>query len=119
VLVLDGSNIHNVGELQMHVSNWGEFGSRPDVGLPYSWGPSAQWPAGTGVEYLFTAGLWVGALVDGVPAVSTAAYENEFRPSQDARDLIYRASEGDKGGLCDTLKALARAELDLIGGRSS
>ena len=23
VLVLDGSNIHNVGELQMHVGNWG------------------------------------------------------------------------------------------------
>ena len=32
VLVLDGSNVHNVGELQMHVGNWGEFGSRPGSG---------------------------------------------------------------------------------------
>jgi hypothetical protein len=98
VLVLDGSNIHNAGELQMHVSNWGEFGSRPHTARPYSWGPSAQWPAGSGVEYLFTAGLWVGALDRGVPAVSTAAYDTEFRPSQDSRDIVYRASEGDTGG---------------------
>jgi hypothetical protein len=98
VLILDGSNIHNVGELQMHVSNWGELGSRPHTALPYSWGPSAQWPAGSGVEYLFTAGLWVGALERGVPAVSTAAYETEFRPSQDSRDIVYRATEGDLGG---------------------
>ena len=98
VLVLDGSSIHNVGELQVHVSNWGEFGARPDTGLPYSYGPSAQWPAGTGIEYLFTAGLWVGALIQGVPAVSTAAFENEFRPTQDPRDIIYRASEGVRGG---------------------
>ena len=98
VLILDGSNIHNVGSLQMHVTNWGEFGGRPDTGLPYSYGPSAQWPAGTGIEYLFTAGIWVGALVQGVPNVSTAAFDQEFRPSQDARDIIYRASEGDKHG---------------------
>jgi hypothetical protein len=98
VLVLDGSSIHNVGELQMHVTNWGEFGSRPDTGLPYSYGPSAQWPAGTGIEYLFTAGLWVGALDRGVPAVSTAAFENEFRPTQDPHDIIYRTSEGARGG---------------------
>jgi hypothetical protein len=98
VLVLDGSNIHNVGELQMHVTNWGEFGGRPDTGLPYSYGPSAQWPAGTGIDYLFTAGIWVGALYQGVPAVSTAAFENEFRPTQDLHDIIYRASEGVRGG---------------------
>lgn len=98
VLVLDGSNVHNVGELQMHVGNWGELGSRPDTGAPFSWGPSAQWPAGSSIEYLFTAGLWVGALSLGVPAVSTAAFEREFRPSQDRRDIIYRTSEGSEGG---------------------
>jgi hypothetical protein len=98
VLVLDGSNVHNVGELHMHVGNWGEFGSRPGSGWPFSEAPSAQWPAGSGVEYLWTAGLWVGALKGGVPAVSTAAFEREFRPTQDPLDIIYRASEGAKGG---------------------
>lgn len=98
VLVLDGRSVHNVGSLQMNITNWGEFGSRPDTGLPYSWGPSAQWPAGSGTEYLFTAGLWVGALFNGVPAVSTAAFDQEFRPSQDPLDIIYRSSAGKTGG---------------------
>ena len=61
-LVLDGKSVHNVGQLQMHLLNWGEWGSRPGTGEPYSLAPSAQWPAGSGVEYLFSAGLWVGAL---------------------------------------------------------
>ncbi len=98
VLVLDGSNVHNVGELQMHVGNWGAFGSWPTTGRSYSEAPSAQWPAGSGVEYLFSAGLWVGALKSGVPAVTTASFADEFRPSSDPRDIIYRTAEGDRGG---------------------
>jgi hypothetical protein len=98
VLVLDGSNVHNVGELQMHVGNWGNFGSWPGSANTFSEAPSAQWPAGSGVEYLFTAGLWVGALRGGVPAVSTAAYATEFRPTQEPIDIIYRSAEGAKGG---------------------
>ena len=79
IMVLDGSNVHNVGELHMHVGNWGNFGSWPGNALPFSEAPSAQWPAGSGVEYLFTSGLWIGALKSGVPAVSTAAFQTEFR----------------------------------------
>ncbi|MBI4721348.1 MAG: hypothetical protein HY770_09050 [Chitinivibrionia bacterium] len=98
VLVLDGSTVHNVGELQMHVGNWGIFGSWPGAGLNFSEAPSAQWPAGSGIEYLFVAGLWIGAVKSGVPAVSTAAYTPEFRPTQDPRDVMYRGTEGDRGG---------------------
>jgi hypothetical protein len=98
VLVLDGSNVHNVGELQMHVANWGNFGSWPGSANTFSEAPSAQWPAGSGVEYLFVAGLWVGAMRGGVPAVSTAAYQTEFRPTQDPLDIVYRSAEGRRGG---------------------
>lgn len=98
VLVLDGSTVHNVGELQMHLVNRGQFGSLPNTAAPYAEQPSAQWPAGSGVEYLFVAGLWVGAMKHGVPAVSTSAIEFEFRPSQDTRDIFYRAAEGARGG---------------------
>jgi len=98
IRVQDGTTVHNVGELQMHVGNWGIFGSHPGWNRPYSESPSAQWPAGSGVEYLFIAGLWVGAFKNGVPAVTTAAYEEEFRPTQDIRDIMYRASEGSQGG---------------------
>jgi hypothetical protein len=98
ILVLDGSNVHNVGELQMHLGNWGYFGSTPGSGQAFAEAPSAQWPAGSGIEYLYVAGLWVGALKSGVPAVTTAAYATEFRPSQDLRDIMYRSAEGSRGG---------------------
>jgi hypothetical protein len=99
ILVLDGSNVHNVGELQMHLGNWGAFGSYPGSANPFSEQPSAQWPAGSGVEYLYVAGLWIGALKAGVPAVTTSAYAAEFRPNQsEPRDIVYRTSEGQRGG---------------------
>jgi hypothetical protein len=97
-LVLDGSTVHNVGELQMHVGNWGIFGSWPGSGLPFSEAPSAQWPAGSGVEYLFVAGLWIGGMKNGVPAVSTAAYRAEFRPDPSPIDIMYRSAEGARSG---------------------
>ncbi len=98
ILSLDGSYVHNVGELQMHVGNWGLFGSWPGTGLVFAEAPSAQWPAGSGIEYLFAAGLWVGAVKGGVPAVSTAVYWAEFRPTQDPIDYTYRTAEGARGG---------------------
>jgi hypothetical protein len=98
ILELAGDNVHNVGELQMHVANWGNFGSWPGAGATFSEAPSAQWPAGSGVEYLYVAGLWVGAMKGGVPAVSTAAYQIEFRPTQDPIDRIYVTAEGAQGG---------------------
>jgi hypothetical protein len=98
VLVLDGSNVHNVGQLWMHIGNWGLFGSMPGAAFPFSSAPSAEWPGGSGVEYLYAAGLWVGAVKDGVPAVSTSLYQFEFRPTQDPIDIIYRSYEGAPGG---------------------
>lgn len=91
-LVTDGSPVIGIGNLRVHASNWGAIGSMPGSGAPYSGAPSAEWPAHSGVEYLYVAGLWVGALVHGVPAVSTAAPQMEFRPSADSRDIVYGAT---------------------------
>lgn len=98
IMVLDGSAVHNVGNLQMNVTNWGVFGSYPSSTLEMAESPSAQWPANSGVEYLYVAGLWVGAKRNGIPVVSTAAYAAEFRPTQDPIDIIYQAFEGAAGG---------------------
>jgi hypothetical protein len=98
VLVLDGSNVHNVGELNVHVGNWGLFGSWPGGGLPFSDAPSAEWPAGSRIEHLFASGLWVGAIKNGIPSVSTSVFESEFRPTPDPIDIIYRSAEGAIGG---------------------
>ena len=98
ILVIDGSPVHNIGNLNLHTGNWGAFGSQPGSGQPFQEAPSAEWPSGSGVEYLYVAGLWVGALNGGIPAVSTAAYETEFRPTQDPIDVVYYSSEGAVGG---------------------
>jgi hypothetical protein len=97
-ITLDGTYVHNIGELQMNVTNWGFFGSLPGSRYPMAESPSAQWPAGSGVEYLYAAGIWVGALKNGIPVVSTGYPETEFYPTNDPRDVIFRAAEGDPGG---------------------
>jgi hypothetical protein len=107
VFEVEGDFVHNVGALQMTVANFGGFGSAPGSTFPSAHAPSAQWPAGSGNEYLFIGGLWVGALLAGVPAVTTAAYEIEFAPgTSEAPNLppadpiltIYRSFEGAPGG---------------------
>jgi hypothetical protein len=45
IMVLDGSAVHNVGNLQMNVTNWGVFGSYPSSNMDMAESPSAQWPA--------------------------------------------------------------------------
>lgn len=97
-MVLDGTFVHQVGELQLNITNWGLIGSRPLDDAPFSYAPSAMWPAGSGDEYLYAAGLWVGAIRRGTPLVSTGQPENEFLPGGDPRDTIYRTSRGAIGG---------------------
>jgi hypothetical protein len=96
--VLDGSSVHNIGRLQMNVTNWGFLGSLPKSRYDMAEVPSAQYPAGSGIEYLYAAGIWVGAEKNGIPFVSTGYPETEFYPEKDPRDIIYRTQEGDSRG---------------------
>ena len=75
----DGKFVHNVGRLQLQITNFGETGNQDNPRRTTV--PSAEWPAGSGNDYLFAAGLWIGALdASGIPHVTTAAYEREFSP---------------------------------------
>jgi len=99
ILALDGEFVHNVGELQLNITNWGLLGSRPSSNAPYSDAPSAMWPAGSGVDYLWAAGLWVGALKNGTPLVSTGQFTPEFLANPDEPiDTVYRMQQGEPGG---------------------
>ncbi|MFZ1947650.1 MAG: hypothetical protein WAW06_08890 [bacterium] len=90
---------HNVNKLLLHSSNMGFFGDwNSDQNAP-----SGEWPAGSGVEWLFAAGLWVGGvLLDEArrpdTLVTAAVYQLEFYPKADLRDIVYIASEGMSGG---------------------
>ncbi len=96
--VLNGEFVHNVGNLQMNVTNWGFFGSLPKSRYSMADVPSAQYPSGSGVEYLYAAGIWIGAERNGIPFVSTGYPDTEFYPSIDQAGTIYRSFEGDPGG---------------------
>jgi len=76
---LDGKFVHNVGRLQLQITNFGETGNQNNPSRTTV--PSAEWPAGSGNDYLYAAGLWIGALdASGIPHVTTATYEREFSP---------------------------------------
>jgi len=62
--------------------------------MPYSQAPSGQWPRGSGNEYLWGAGLWIGARIGGDVAVTTGQPERELRPDSGIFDTIYEAKSG-------------------------
>ncbi len=79
-----GEFVMNVGELQINITNFGLIGSYPGSNNQFSDSPSAQWPSGSGVEYLFAGGLWVGGVMLGEELVSTGQFEWEII----GRDLL-------------------------------
>ncbi len=94
-VVTDGHVFHDVSNLQNHVTNWGLIGSRPTISSSFSQAPSARWG---GIDYLWTAGLWVGGTVLGEPRVSTGQYEIEFMATQAPGDTIFATAQGASGG---------------------
>jgi hypothetical protein len=92
--ILDGSYVIDVGELRVNVTNHGLIGSQYSSGLTYSHAPSGEWPGGTGDEYLWGAGLWVGGRLGGELTVTTGQLDREFRPDDRIRDTIYEARRG-------------------------
>ncbi len=102
------ARVHRVGLLNLCVSNWGFFGSgqgHPLYDLSESKGgcfnpnpdkevkaPSAEYPAGSGIEYLFWGGLWIGALVEDYPYVSVGCdgwrWIHEFWPDGGSDESI-------------------------------
>jgi len=117
---------HDVGQLYFTVSNWGFFGSQrgdddPRYCIIYEKGPnagrcrpSAEYPGGSGLEYLFQGALWVGAVVAGDTLVSIGedgwfTDVNELLPGYDiAKDTIMQNSI-----YLDSINAIS--EQDFIG----
>ncbi len=102
---LDCTYVHNVGRLWLLVNNFGQLGE--EFGDFYTACLSAEWPAGSGNEYLYVAGPWIGAMheeagtaggIIDVPRVSTTCYQHEFRPSRDVVDDIRSTYEGAPHG---------------------
>lgn len=91
---------HKVGKLWLMVTNFGQFGDEPDnpyfaencfpgVNKPGKF--SAQYPGGSGTEYLFTGALWCGA-VSGKDTLTTTAFDGWLNVSEMFADV---APQGD------------------------
>ncbi len=101
---------HRVGNVFFTITNWGFFGSQ--FGDSYDWltedyclgpgvragelAPSFEFPAGTGVNYLYQGALWIGAIVDDDTLVSVGAdgwqRTNEMYPRPAPNDAIVQLS---------------------------
>lgn len=76
------NRVTSAGNIWMNFNNYGNFGNSGPLSSdadrdpcpPGQWAPQCEFPAGSGVQYLFGAGLWVGALIEDegtlVPRVS-------------------------------------------------
>ncbi|MEJ2754011.1 MAG: hypothetical protein P8169_15255, partial [Chloroflexota bacterium] len=62
--------VHDVGNFWTAISNFGNYGE------PNELLPSGEWPAGSGVYYIWEGRFWIGALVGGEALVSHAEYGN-------------------------------------------
>ncbi len=96
-----GHRIQNVGLLALRVSNVGVFGANWSSPLSYRRAPfpSGEWPAGSGNDYLWAAGLWVGSVTsDGDTLVTAGVYQGEFFANASPLDYIRESTEGRSGG---------------------
>ena len=94
LIVQDGSFVMDVGEVHINITNAGMIGSAPGSNEPYSDVPSCQWPSGSGEEYLYSAGLWVGGILLGEARVSTGGQASEWKPLRDIQYTIYEGIGG-------------------------
>ena len=109
LLPLLDNRTHRFGSMWLTVNNWGWLGNFNDYDVDayvddesLEWAPQCELPGGSGVQYLFAAGLWVGALIvdeTGLtePRVSTGAdgyvagQAHEFYPDDESR-IIERST---------------------------
>ncbi|MDP2359654.1 MAG: hypothetical protein Q8O14_02715 [bacterium] len=124
---------HRFGTIWLTVNNWGWLGNFNDYDTDaytdaevLDWAPQCEVPGGSRVQYLFAAGLWVGALIveeSGLvdPRVSTGAdgyvagEAHEFYPD-DRTPIAERSTRSSAyNGLGDYVTSeLAVSEQDFI-----
>ena len=92
---------HKTGRLWFTVTNYGIIGNRKDALLrdcvTGGFSSSAEYPGGSGVEYLFQGALWIGGIVgkDTLTSIGTDGWLNirEIFPDAGSRGSIVQRSK--------------------------
>ncbi len=98
----DNTKFTNIGNIQLTVTNFGTLGDGFVIQTPEDQ-PSCVYPKDSGIEHMFDAGLWVGAIrEDGTTMVTTGAVDIaylvdiaagfEFTNTADPNDVIQERS---------------------------
>ncbi len=118
---------HNVGNIWLSITNYGQFGSQGGRNFRDActgqFAPSAQFPAGSGVEYLYTGAIWIGAVINDTDTLVSVGFDGwsavAEMPASNTVPLISRTTRpaGYRNGTCvtDYDSASAISELDFIG----
>lgn len=76
--------MHDVGNVRMTLTNWGEQGNPDELARFFGF----EFPFGSENDFLFSAGIWVGAIKGGERLVSTGTDgddgTNDFAPTMDS-----------------------------------
>ncbi|MCS6990982.1 MAG: hypothetical protein NZL95_03890 [Chitinophagales bacterium] len=83
----------SIGNLGLSLTNVGTLG-RPDRVNDPTGPPSMEYPLKSGIEHLFEGGIWIGALVEGQTAVSTAAVDAPTGYNAGAAGFEFTAEPG-------------------------
>jgi len=86
---LTQTRVHKIGNMWLSITNFGQIGNfgRGNIdlctGLP---APSCEFPAGSGIDYLFTGALWIGAVVNDIDTLVSVGFDGwqsvqEFYPT--------------------------------------
>lgn len=85
----------DIGNLGFSLTNAGTIG-RPDIVNDPQGMASMEYPINSGIEHLFEGGLWIGALINGQTAVSTAAIDAPTGYSTGAAGFEFSADIGNQ-----------------------
>ncbi|MDX1440600.1 MAG: hypothetical protein R3284_11930, partial [Rubricoccaceae bacterium] len=110
--------VHNVGNTGLTVTNAGFIG-RAGVRNDPSGDPSFEYPLDSGVEHLFEAGLWVGAVrSDGLRTVRTAAITSSggYSPGATGYEVTQASLIGRRSSLPESpsYTPLATSQQDFV-----
>jgi len=124
---LDELRVHNVGNMWLSITNYGQFGAETGRDIidvcTREFAPSCQFPAGSGVEYLFIGAIWIGAVVNDTDTLVSVGADGwqSVQSEMHAPDNIPLTSRtirpgGYQDGTCfSPFSDLAVSELDYIG----
>lgn len=78
ILIDDDSKFTNIGNIGLTVTNYGRLGDGFVEQRPINQ-PSCEYPIGSGIEHVFSGGLWVGGMrADGKVLVTTGAVDISY-----------------------------------------